>query len=58
MAASYPLDDPKIRTSCDQTKPDREPLRVDDDVDLGREAASGTSETMRSIPPFFAVAAC
>jgi hypothetical protein len=26
--------------SCRQAEPDREPLRVDDDVDLGREPAA------------------
>lgn len=40
-----------------QAEPDREPLRVDNRVDLGREPASGATETMISIP-FFAVAAC
>jgi hypothetical protein len=40
-----------------QTEPDREALGVDDRVDLGREPASGATETMISIP-LFAVAAC
>ena len=40
-----------------QTEPDREPLGIDNRVDLGREAASGATETMISIP-LFAVAAC
>lgn len=40
-----------------QAEPDREPLSIDDRVDFGREAASGTTETMISIP-LFAVAAC
>lgn len=40
-----------------QAEPDREPLRVDDGVDFGREPASGATETMISIP-LFAVAAC
>lgn len=40
-----------------QTEPDREPLRIDDRVDFGCEAASGATETMISIP-LFAVAAC
>ena len=42
-------------TRC-QTEPDREPLGVDDRMDLGREAAPGATETMISIP-LFAVAA-
>lgn len=40
-----------------QAKPDREALGVDNDVDLGREPASGATETM-IWTPFFAVAAC
>ena len=40
-----------------QAQPDREALPVDDRVDFGREPASGTTETMISIP-LFAVAAC
>jgi len=40
-----------------QAQSDRETLRIDDRVDLGREPASGTTETMISIP-LFAVAAC
>ena len=40
-----------------QTQPDREALPVDNRVNFGREAASGTTETMISIP-LFAVAAC
>ena len=40
-----------------QAQSDREALRIDDRVDFGREAASGATETMISIP-FFAVAAC
>ncbi|SCZ20666.1 hypothetical protein SAMN03080610_00168 [Afifella marina DSM 2698] len=43
--------------SCGQAKPDREALRIDDRVDFGREPASGTTETMISIP-LFAFAAC
>ena len=31
---------PVMRLPCSQAEPDREPLRVDDDVDLGREPAS------------------
>jgi len=42
---------------CGQAEPDREPLRIDDGVDFGRKPASGTTETMISIP-LFAVAAC
>lgn len=40
-----------------QAQPDREALPIDDCVDFGREAASGATETMISIP-LFAVAAC
>lgn len=40
-----------------QAEPDREPLRIDERVDFGREPTSGTTETMISIP-LFAVAAC
>ena len=40
-----------------QAEPDREPLRIDDRVDFGREATSGATRTMISIP-LFAVAAC
>lgn len=40
-----------------QAQPNREALLVDDRVDFGREPASGTTETMISIP-LFAVAAC
>lgn len=39
-----------------QAQPDREALPIDGRVDFGREAASGTIETMISIP-LFAVAA-
>ena len=31
---------PIVRLPCDQAEPDREALRVDDDVDLGREPAA------------------
>ena len=31
---------PVMRLSSSQTKPDREPLRVDDNMDLGREPAA------------------
>jgi hypothetical protein len=40
-----------------QAEPDWKPLRIDDRVDLGREATPGATETMISIP-LFAVAAC
>ncbi|KQN07973.1 hypothetical protein ASE85_17225 [Sphingobium sp. Leaf26] len=40
-----------------QAQPDREALPIDDRMDFGREPASGTTETMISIP-LFAVAAC
>ena len=40
-----------------QAQPDWEPLRIDDRVDFGREAAAGATETVISIP-LFAVAAC
>jgi len=40
-----------------QAQPDREALPIDNRVDFGREATSGTTETMISIP-LFAVAAC
>jgi hypothetical protein len=46
-----------VRLSSRQADPDREPLRVDDDVDLGRKAAPASTET-RIWTPFFAVAAC
>lgn len=39
-----------------QAEPDREPRRVDDNVDLGREPTSAATETM-IWTPFFAVAA-
>lgn len=48
---------PIVRLPRRQAEPDREPLRIDDCVDFGREAASGATETMISIP-LFAVAAC
>ena len=31
---------PVMRMPCGQAEPDREPLRVDDDVDLRREPAA------------------
>jgi hypothetical protein len=46
-----------MRLSGRQAEPDWEPLRIDDRVDFGREAASGATETVISIP-LFAVAAC
>jgi hypothetical protein len=48
---------PVMRLACCQCKPDREPSRVDDDVDLGREPAPGATGTM-IYTPLFAVAAC
>jgi hypothetical protein len=48
---------PVMRLPCRQAEPDRETLRVDDDVDLGREPAPGATETVICIP-LFAVAAC
>ena len=33
-----------------QAKPDREASRIDDGVDFRRESASGSTETMISIP--------
>ena len=53
-----PVDDLSVvRLPGGQANPDREALRVDDDVDLGREPASAATETM-IWTPFFAVAAC
>lgn len=46
-----------MRPACGQAEPDREPLRIDDDVDLGREAAPAATET-RICTPLLAVAAC
>lgn len=48
---------PVVRLSRRQAEPDREPLRIGDRVDFGREAASGATEAMISTP-LFAVAAC
>jgi hypothetical protein len=48
---------PVVRLSGGQAEPDREALRVDDDVDLGREPAARSTETM-ICTPLFAVAAC
>jgi hypothetical protein len=47
---------PVVRLPGGQAEPDREALRVNDDVDLGREPASAATETM-ICTPFFAVAA-
>lgn len=46
-----------MRLASGQAEPDREALRVDDDVDFGREPTSAATETM-IWTPFFAVAAC
>ena len=46
-----------MRLASGQADPGREPLRINDDVDLGRETASAATETM-IWTPFFAVAAC
>ena len=46
-----------VRLPCRQAEPEREALPIDDRVDLGRETASGATETMISTP-LFAVAAC
>ncbi len=46
-----------VRLPGGQAEPDREPLGVDDDVDLGGEAAARATET-RIRTPLFAVAAC
>lgn len=43
---------PVMRLSSRQPKPDRKPLRVDDDVDLGREPAARSAETMICTPLF------
>ena len=43
---------PVMRLPCRQAEPDREPLRVDDDVDFGREPAPGATETVICTPPF------
>lgn len=48
---------PVVCLACRQAEPDREPLPIDDHMDFGCEPASGTTETMISIP-LFAVAAC
>ena len=46
-----------VGLSSRQAEPNREPLRVDDGMDFGREPAARSTETMISIP-LFAVAAC
>jgi hypothetical protein len=46
-----------MRLTCGQAEPDREPLRIDDRVDLGREATSGATEAMIQ-NSLFAVTAC
>jgi len=48
---------PVVRLPRRQAEPDREPLGIDDDVDLGGEAAARATET-RIRTPLFAVAAC
>ena len=40
MVEQRARDLPVVRLSCCQAEPDREALRVDDDVDLGREPAA------------------
>jgi hypothetical protein len=57
MIEQFIGDLPVMRLPSGQSEPDREALRVDDDVDLGREPASAATETM-IWTPFFAVAAC
>jgi hypothetical protein len=46
-----------VRMAGAQANPDRQPLRIDERVDLGRETAPGATETM-ILTPLFAVAAC
>ena len=46
-----------VGLASSQAEPDREPLRINDDVDLRREPASASTETVISTP-LFAVAAC
>jgi hypothetical protein len=43
---------PIVRLPSGQAEPDREALRIDERMDLGREAASGATETMICIPLF------
>lgn len=47
---------PIMRLAGGQAEPDREPLRINDDVDLCREPAPAATETM-ICTPLFAVAA-
>lgn len=39
-----------MRLARCQTESDREPLSIDDGVDLGREPASGATEAMIQVP--------
>ena len=48
---------PVVRLPSGQAEPDREALRIDNNVDFGREPAPAATETM-ICPPLFAVAAC
>jgi hypothetical protein len=43
---------PIMRLAGGQAEPDREPLRINDDVDLCREPAPAATETMICTPPF------
>ena len=43
--------------ACGETEPDRQPFRIDERMDLGRQPAARATETMISTP-LFAVAAC
>jgi len=47
---------PVMRLPCRQSEPDREALRVDNDMDLGREPAR-VIDRDNDLHPFFAVAA-
>lgn len=47
-----------MRLSGGQDEIDRSPLGIDERVDLGREAAAGTSHATIVMAPLFAVAAC
>jgi hypothetical protein len=49
---------PVVALPSGQAQPDRETSPIDARVDFGREPASGTTETIISRPPLFAVAAC
>jgi hypothetical protein len=46
-----------VSLASSQADPDRKPLRINDDVDLRREPAAASTETV-IWAPFFAVAAC